>query len=295
MAFCFSCASDENEFCFDKKGQFSYLGQLRKQDNYTCERKCSVMIDEFNMCRHSKSWVTVHLTIGGKMYTYDICLHSTVYLDVSINCSAWEIDVMATVMVFCFSCASDEKFNHEFCFDKKRTVLLPWSFQQTRKCSVMIDEFNMCRHSNSWITVHLTIGGKMYTYDICLHSTVYLDVSINCSAWEIENVPLNQSGAFKKQGSVFPDEDGQCNCRQGPRAENSTSHLKNTDGNSSLRALIQLFGGILLGSLATLVMVFITKKRNQSTQNTHNAEPSVFFTTTGFSETESVDHEYQEI
>ncbi|XP_078321472.1 uncharacterized protein LOC111115859 [Crassostrea virginica] len=110
-----------------------------------------------------------------------------------------------------------------------------------------------------------------------------------------KNVPLNQSRAFKKQGSGSPDEDGHCNCRQGPRAENSTSHLKNTDGNSSLRALIQLFGGVLLGSLVTLVMVFITNKRNQSTQNSHNAEPSVLFTNTGLSETESVDHEYQEI
>ena len=45
--------------------------------------------------------------------------------------------------------------------------------------------------------------------------------------------------------------------------------FKDTDGNSSLRALIQLFGGVLLGSLATLVMVFITNKRNQSTQNSH--------------------------
>nr|XP_022310457.1 uncharacterized protein LOC111115865 [Crassostrea virginica] len=129
--------------------------------------------------------------------------------------------VMATVMVFCFSYASDK---NEFCFDKKGQFSYLGHFSKQdnytceRKCSVMIDEFNMCRHSSSWITVHLTIGGKMYTYDICLHSTVYLDVSINCSAWEIENVPLNQSGAFKKQGSVFPNEDGQCHCRQGPRA-----------------------------------------------------------------------------
>nr|XP_022310454.1 uncharacterized protein LOC111115862 [Crassostrea virginica] len=155
--------------------------------------------------------------------------------------------VMATVMAFCFSCASDEKFNHEFCFDEKGKFSYLGHFSKQdyytceRKCSVMIDEFNTCRHSNSWITVHLTIGGKMYTYDVCLHSTVYLDVSINCSEWEIDAAC----------------QDGQCNCLQGP---------KDTDRDSSLTALVQLFGGVLLGSLATLVIVFTICRRYRPTQ-----------------------------
>ncbi|XP_078321616.1 uncharacterized protein LOC111115862 isoform X2 [Crassostrea virginica] len=124
-----------------------------------------------------------------------------------------DTDVMATVMAFCFSCASDEKFNHEFCFDEKGKFSYLGHFSKQdyytceRKCSVMIDEFNTCRHSNSWITVHLTIGGKMYTYDVCLHSTVYLDVSINCSEWEIDAAC----------------QDGQCNCLQGPKGKNFNS------------------------------------------------------------------------
>ena len=95
----------------------SYLFYPEFIDYFTCERKCSVIIDEFNTCRHSNSWITVHLTIGGKMYTYDVCLHSTVYLDVSINCSAWEI---GKILELCFSLCKKKDICYQIIYQKRK-------------------------------------------------------------------------------------------------------------------------------------------------------------------------------